>query len=131
MYEESPNKEKRIAFLSIFSSLCRTGQIDTKTAKEVVDTLFKEYPIEGTKPMYKPQSITNEDVCPDCGGVLKEKSGVKNGRAWSGAFCQNPNCKKVIWYPKQTRAQTIKSMGEDMMQDEANHPQFDDYGNPI
>lgn len=118
MYEENPNKEKRIAFLSVFSSIARTGAIDTKTASEVVDSLFKKYPLEEVKRTtsvpraYQPEQISG-DKCPDCGGVLKEKSGIKNGRKWSGQFCQNPECKKVIWLPKQTRDQTVKSMHND------------------
>jgi hypothetical protein len=98
MYEENPNKEKRIAFLSIFSSLCRTGQIDTETASKVVDSLFEKYPLEGAK-TYQPKTMSNlpagkGKICPvpDCGHPMIRQFNKKNPKApdWK---CSDKNCK--------------------------------------
>ena len=116
-------KDKRISFLSILHSLAilnQGGKVDAvdleAMAYGMTSKLFKTFPApseEQSKTQPVSQSAHNSEACPDCGGVMKEKSGVKNGRKWSGAFCQNPECKKVIWYPKQTKQQTIKSMHDD------------------
>lgn len=133
MYQEDPNKEKRIAFLSIFSSICRTGQIDTKTAGEITDNLFKKYPLEEkTMPTYKATGYNSKptaegDTCA-CGLPREYREGIKDGKKWRAMFCKKKAC-KPIWLPNLKEMERAKA--EDDMQDVANHQQFDEYGNPI
>ena len=47
--------------------------------------------------------------CKNCGNTTKYKSGTKNGRAWAGYFCQNPQCKSVEWDVSKT--QFVKTGG--------------------
>ena len=132
MYEENPNKEKRIAFLSVFSSLCRTGQVDTKTTKAVVDNLFKSYPLEEkqTKQTYKPKSMKEEE-CAKCGAPLKYREGVKKeagkpDKPWRGQFCQNRECKNVIWMPHRDTQDNANH--QDSIEDEAHNQPPSEYG---
>ena len=38
-------------------------------------------------------------TCLKCGSTTKHKSGTskRNGKPWSGSFCENDNCKDVQW----------------------------------
>jgi ssDNA-binding Zn-finger/Zn-ribbon topoisomerase 1 len=132
-YQKEPNESKRISWLSIFSSLMEnsTDAINNRNeAYRINDELYEKYPFpkESELPSQKIMNQQAKEVCPKCGSEMKEKSGVKNGRKWAGAFCQNKECKHVIWYPKQTRQQTERSMNEDRNWDEASHNPPLEYG---
>lgn len=106
------NKDKRIAFLSIFSSLCTKVQgkeletIDVYEASiTITDKLYTKYPIytaEDALPNL--QERKTEDMaglCPTCNSLMLVKSGVKNGKQWKGKFCSKKGCSNPpIWLPK-------------------------------
>lgn len=43
-------------------------------------------------------------LCEECSGSTTYKSGEKNGKAWSGYFCENEECGHVMW----TSAKKVK-----------------------
>lgn len=129
-YEENENKEKRIAFLSIFSSICRTGQIDTETASKVVDTLFKKYPCEElTQP--KTMEVKQKPArCPKCGSMsYYNNKGIssKSGQPYENNKCSK--CKHIEWKSMNYEAHRLKdielkSMGERHQLDDLQDEQF-------
>jgi len=141
------SRDKRISFQSIFSSLCGSYQgKDAIVFSQLEDLayaingrLHEKYPAPTESTSFAQKLATtpnkainsdNSEPCSKCGSPMKEKSGVKNGRQWSGSFCTNPNCKHVVWYPKQTRQQTVKSMTEDSNMEENNQRNYGQYGEP-
>lgn len=94
------NKDKRISWLSIFSSLTQTisvadlkreGLANTaKLAYELNEGLYKEYPLEENAV----KTEETEEKCPQCGSMKVIKQGVKNRNKWKGIFCSNPECEE-------------------------------------
>lgn len=152
MYEENTNKEKRIAFLSVFSSLCRTGQIDTKTATDIVDSLFIKYPIEETnlpsqnynggfggkkfmnQPKQKPQR------CPKCGRMtLYTNKGIsaKSGAPYENVKCSDKDgCGFIEWKTlsyEQYRLKDLelKNMGQQHQYDIVEEEEFNQNNNRV
>jgi len=148
-YEENINKEKRIAFLSVFSSICRTGQIDTETAGKVVDSLFNRYPADeepmvrkpiqnNSKPMQprqgnKPTVKQTTEQCPSCGKNMRELEGdsysnyYKKMVHYRMLVCPDSNkdgsgpCQqKPIKLPVFNKEQQAKAQSEDAILEESN-----------
>jgi len=118
MYDN--NKDKRISMLSFYSSNCNLKAGDGSKpidiylqTKQVNDQLYNDYPIT-EEPRNKPvHSSEPTDKCPDCGGEMKYKTGTKNNKEWRGMFCQNKECKKVVWLPKPTTSDNSWQSAQD------------------
>lgn len=126
-------KDKRISFLSLFSSISKNEPdiIEaTEKAIQVNERLYKEYPLISTtmQPSYKPTGYnfkpTREgDNCP-CGAPRVEKSGVKNGKEWRGMFCKFRKC-APIWLPRViTKEQADDVTFQDDIDDQAHHQEI-------
>ena len=94
---ENKNKEKRIAWLSVFRSLTESNKsvsgarLLSGDAYKLVDELFTKYPLEEINTVKTEE--TNEK-CPTCKGDMLIKSGEKNKNKWRGLFCKNPECQQ-------------------------------------
>jgi hypothetical protein len=93
---------KRYSIMNAFSIADNSDDLDAK--KPIVDysptNNLSDYnkSIVGANRAIK--SDKNNELCPKCGGLLKNREGIKNGKHWQGQFCQNSECKHVIWGPK-------------------------------
>jgi hypothetical protein len=110
---------KRYSIQNAFGIADNSDDLDAKNPKDFI-----------SKDRTFPTSKDYGDVCPKCGSELKDKEGVKNGKHWQGQFCQNKNCKHVIWGPKikdvekgeQTLQHAIDTIQEEQFNERENCP---------
>ncbi|MEK6879065.1 MAG: hypothetical protein AABY22_05625 [Nanoarchaeota archaeon] len=62
-------------------------------AKTVYDRLIFRY---GTKQAQAKREYSDEEKCETCNSLAVKKSGEKNGRKWTGIFCQT-NKEHIQW----------------------------------
>ena len=139
-------KDRRISWLSIFSSLTKMFQGQSinqekynELIKMIVETsyilnkrLYSEYdfPKELTqKPMQQPKR-TDGGICPECGAEMVIKTGKKkDGSTWRGQQCPDKNCKHHREYLFLPNLKEIgRANNEDNMQDEANQNEEREFG---
>jgi len=81
----------------------------SEKVKDVVNkilTVVKIAKEKGWKPTWKEEEEKKEvprpkKQCSKCGSEMVFRSGEKNGRKWSGWFCQNKYCGNVEWERSQ------------------------------
>lgn len=116
--QTDPNKDKRISFLSLYSTLAPIVEDAEKKAFELNERLYLKYPI--TMPSYKPSKFnskpTKEGENCACGLPREERRGIKNGKEWRGLFCKRKVC-PVIWLPLNKDIDAANN--QDSLDDEA------------
>jgi DNA-directed RNA polymerase subunit M/transcription elongation factor TFIIS len=128
MYQEDPNKNKRISWLSIFSTLAELEpkvkvELLSATAFEMVDNLYKRYPTEeqhiynhSEPTQIKPKS-NKPTKCPKCQQFsLYHNTGIskKNNQPFENYKCK---CGYIQWVDLKEKESTFI----DSVQDEVQH----------
>lgn len=97
---------KRYSFINAFGIVVKDEDNDAATIPHSQPEHAQNTPQNAPKQVSTTDSILNS--CPQCGGEMQEKSGVKKetGKPWTGLFCQNPNCRYIKWGKVITPQQT-------------------------
>lgn len=111
------DKEKRISLQGFHRGICTIQGMTEENAWILAnkrnEEMYQKYPFTSNtstfsnKPVRSPINASGNDLCPDCGAELKYKEGIKNGKKWRGQFCQNKDCKKVVWLPRKEPQENI------------------------
>lgn len=137
---QDSNKDKRISFLSLYSTLAPLTENAETKAFELNERLYEKYPISmqgggnhqvsynnrTTPPKNAPQS-DKPTTCPQCGNQsLYHNIGIskKNNKPFENYKCNK--CQHIEWVDRKLE----EHMAEDNMQDEAKHQNehMDNYG---
>lgn len=111
---------KRYSIMNAFSIADNNDDLDSKKPADL-DTRSKTFPVK-----------ENGEICPKCKkGALVDKEGTKNGKHWQGQFCQNKDCKHVIWGPKINDVLKAEANHQNSIDEQAHHQQYGEYGEPI
>jgi hypothetical protein len=120
MYTQDNNKDKRISFLSIFSTIydnTHSAKDWAKVAEDVNDLLYIKYPL--TEEVASKAKPVEGEACA-CGIPREYREGVKDGRQWRAMMCKRKVC-SPIWLPKvATKKESDRASFQDSIDADAN-----------
>lgn len=83
--------------IGVIESIASADEIKKAQNHDMVEREFQKIEDEMDRdPLTTHQPLDSEKICPECNGIMKHKTGVKNGKTWSGWFCSVKG-HKPIW----------------------------------